>query len=691
MTTRRARLQIRPNTGLSIRDSTDTTARKTNLTKKPALKKNENSVNVIQNGIDKTTDLQTVECVEKTIDSFPKEQEQILLQKELNPIPKSPLIEKKVDINQQNQSLLPHNGTVHKPKDEILQNKNIEDITEQCEKSSVKSDFHDKELNSDKDISSKETSEVTPSKITTKTVENNEITNNTSPVKTSEKSVARRRLVRAQPNIREAGQRNSRQWKTSLNEVISEKKKSTKSKEHAVPNLGSPTSENNKISSPTKEITLATNTKQYISPQSTSPVASEKKNVNKSNDDEVSKKRNRYNKKPPERNQMTMMDLIYWNPPNNPMSQKKENKGLNTVTILQPIEEEDEEEEEVDDPQDMPSNENLEEQEIEQPSEESIPGPRVMVGPNGEITIDEDSLVIRRSNDKNTLTEVVQEVSECTYSSFRKQRPKHFWTDKETTKFYKALNVVGTDFSLMQNLFPNRTRQELKNKFKREERLNRKLVDRAMKDPQQFDLTGFDEDDDDGSNYSSEEEKSKRKCSKDLNPKTKVKKRKKDKSLDKGSLKEFLQNDEANIPKKRRKETAKQAGDSLSNSREDCKKTVEGEEMPEESEVIKSRLVENSTFCNSLSSETDLSKTTEEAEAQSGCRGGEGFVPDAIPENSKVSRLSPGQIVLLPVKTTNKEQVLHVYVVSPKHPFGSNSDRPPDKSCDSSEDKLQES
>ncbi|XP_023223265.1 transcription factor TFIIIB component B'' homolog isoform X1 [Centruroides sculpturatus] len=515
MTTRRAKLQIRPNTGQSIRDSTDATARKTNLTKKPALKKNENSLNVLQNGIDKTTDLQTVECVEKTIDSFPKEQEQISLQKELNSIPKSPLIEKKVDINQQNQSLLSHNGTVHKPKDEILQDKIIEDITEQCEKSSVKSDFCDKELNSDKDIPSKETSEVTPSKIATETVENNEVTNNTSPVKTSEKSVSRRRLVRAQPNIREAGQRNSRQWKASLNEVISEKKKSIKSKEHVVSNLGSPTSENNKISSPTKAITLATNTKQYISPQSTSPVASEKKNVNKSNDDEVSKKRNRHNKKPPEHSKMTMIDLIYWNPPNNPMSQKKENKGLNTVTVLQPTEEE----EGVDDPT-LSSSENLEEQ------EESVPGPRVMVGPNGEIKINEDSLVILTNNNNNTsTTKTVEEVFESTYTSFRKKRTRHFWKNKETIKFFKALSVVGTDFSLMQNLLPNRTRQELKNKFKREERLNRKLVDRVLKDPQQFDLTGFD--DDDGSNYSSEEEKSKRKSLKDLNPKTKVKKRKK--------------------------------------------------------------------------------------------------------------------------------------------------------------------
>ena len=32
----------------------------------------------------------------------------------------------------------------------------------------------------------------------------------------------------------------------------------------------------------------------------------------------------------------------------------------------------------------------------------------------------------------------------------------------ETDRFYKALSLVGTDFSLMRNLFPSRTRRDLK-------------------------------------------------------------------------------------------------------------------------------------------------------------------------------------------------------------------------------------
>lgn len=59
----------------------------------------------------------------------------------------------------------------------------------------------------------------------------------------------------------------------------------------------------------------------------------------------------------------------------------------------------------------------------------------------------------------------------------------------ETKRFYKALNTIGPDFSLMQKYFPKRSRLELKNKFKREERLNRSLIDRALINPSEFDMT----------------------------------------------------------------------------------------------------------------------------------------------------------------------------------------------------------
>jgi len=48
-------------------------------------------------------------------------------------------------------------------------------------------------------------------------------------------------------------------------------------------------------------------------------------------------------------------------------------------------------------------------------------------------------------------------------------------------RFYKALALTGTDFSMMASLFKKRTRQELKTKFKKEERSNPGLVDKCLR------------------------------------------------------------------------------------------------------------------------------------------------------------------------------------------------------------------
>ena len=61
----------------------------------------------------------------------------------------------------------------------------------------------------------------------------------------------------------------------------------------------------------------------------------------------------------------------------------------------------------------------------------------------------------------------------------------------ESARFYRALSMLGTDFSLMENLFPNRTRFELKRKFKVEERINQQLVDRTIASQKPFDPTVF--------------------------------------------------------------------------------------------------------------------------------------------------------------------------------------------------------
>lgn len=140
------------------------------------------------------------------------------------------------------------------------------------------------------------------------------------------------------------------------------------------------------------------------------------------------------------------------------------------------------EEEKVDDPQ--PASE----------SENELPAPQIKVGPNGEIIVDEKSLIIenaetKRSREALQMSELVDGDEDTSYGIYKKiKRPKE-WTKEETLRFYKALNTIGTDFTLMCELFPNRTRRELKMKFKKEERLNQALINKAVMQPCEFDMT----------------------------------------------------------------------------------------------------------------------------------------------------------------------------------------------------------
>ncbi|XP_053212705.1 LOW QUALITY PROTEIN: transcription factor TFIIIB component B'' homolog [Panonychus citri] len=111
-----------------------------------------------------------------------------------------------------------------------------------------------------------------------------------------------------------------------------------------------------------------------------------------------------------------------------------------------------------------------------------IIGPRVKVGPDGQIIIDEESLVIKKTKPVET-TSVEESVSgKTTYASFRKRPPTARWSKTETIEFYTALNLIGPDFSLMSTLFFNgkRTRTDLKNKFRRENKLNQPVIEKAL-------------------------------------------------------------------------------------------------------------------------------------------------------------------------------------------------------------------
>ncbi|CAK4133955.1 unnamed protein product [Aphanomyces euteiches] len=60
------------------------------------------------------------------------------------------------------------------------------------------------------------------------------------------------------------------------------------------------------------------------------------------------------------------------------------------------------------------------------------------------------------------------------------RRSSKRWSHLETKQFFYGLSQVGTDFTLMETMFPNRSRGELKLKFKSEEKKHRALVDMAL-------------------------------------------------------------------------------------------------------------------------------------------------------------------------------------------------------------------
>ncbi|CAL1282792.1 unnamed protein product [Larinioides sclopetarius] len=179
----------------------------------------------------------------------------------------------------------------------------------------------------------------------------------------------------------------------------------------------------------------------------------------------------------PSRSEMTMVDLIYWNPSSSPMKEIK--PAAPAEEDLLP----------ADDP--PPSTEETESCNI---------GPKVIINDDGEIILDESSLFVRRKDTVDHSVAAVVENDNTTYSSFRNRSFKT-WSRRETAKFYKALSLVGTDFALMENIFKEdgkvtRTRRELKLKFKREEKSNPKFVHTAIYELQTFDLNILDEEND---------------------------------------------------------------------------------------------------------------------------------------------------------------------------------------------------
>ncbi|KAI8043822.1 hypothetical protein M5D96_005160, partial [Drosophila gunungcola] len=130
-----------------------------------------------------------------------------------------------------------------------------------------------------------------------------------------------------------------------------------------------------------------------------------------------------------------MMDMIYYNPENNPMVPKQ------SVTTIK---------DESNGEDAKPSSDQLLEAKGEGASAMLVP--QLKLDANGEMIIDEKTLEI------------------------------------ETTAEVEARKIIGTDFSLMCQMFPTRSRRDLKLKYKKEERTNGQLINKALLYPKAFNI-----------------------------------------------------------------------------------------------------------------------------------------------------------------------------------------------------------
>eukprot|EP00126_Sphaerothecum_destruens_P002574 Sdes_comp15999_c0_seq1m5175 len=186
---------------------------------------------------------------------------------------------------------------------------------------------------------------------------------------------------------------------------------------------------------------------------------------------------------------MTMKDFIYNNPNDNFMKGALEKKQLR-ICKKQNV-------------SSAPANsapdwrDPIEETAIKQPSSSnSVIAPQIKIGSDGKVILNEESLFISAPKQANSSIELSQDVvyensNQTTYFSYSTRSTSEKWSSQDTLKFFRALSQCGTDFSLIEKLFPTKSRRQIKNKFKKEEKTNKKRIEDALSTRIPIDCTDF--------------------------------------------------------------------------------------------------------------------------------------------------------------------------------------------------------
>ena len=127
-----------------------------------------------------------------------------------------------------------------------------------------------------------------------------------------------------------------------------------------------------------------------------------------------------------------------------------------------------------------------------QQSKSRIVKPRLKLV-NGQVVLD-DSVPDNEAEDLTVGMAVIEEDPDRYFTSAtytRRPAASNRWSVKETDLFYEALSMCGTDFSMVASLMPHRNRNQIKGKFKIEERANPHRVSLALSTPKALDAKQF--------------------------------------------------------------------------------------------------------------------------------------------------------------------------------------------------------
>lgn len=107
----------------------------------------------------------------------------------------------------------------------------------------------------------------------------------------------------------------------------------------------------------------------------------------------------------------------------------------------------------------------------------------------GEIVVNEDNMYI--NTDRKNGMEILEDDKIVTSATHGKKGKSHRWSERETKKFYKALEICGTEFSLISSLFENKTRKHVKAKYLKEVKSNPEKIKSLLKENKLFDSNAY--------------------------------------------------------------------------------------------------------------------------------------------------------------------------------------------------------